>query len=653
LFRQTLLLLCWPLACLFACAGSSLAADKLIPIEHFVHEDDYAQPRLSPDGKYLALTVRVPLNKRFVPTIVVYSLPDMKQQGAVRMPVYEIPDKYYWVTNTRLLVTKAKELGSREQPVLTGEIFAMDYNGENQEYIYGYNEGLKGNSKFGDSRGSGTVSGIPKSRNGRFYMTTSLWDAERTMMYEVDSKNAKRKLIASIPISDAKFVLQNNGKPRFATGADKDGLYSLYKFDDTKDDWIRLSREAFDGHLVPIAFNEDDTEFYGFYSRRGEPPALVRINAQTGVRTVIVANKVSEIDIVQKTVNSELPFAVASHLGIPTMHYLDSERPEAKLHQTLSSKFPSNSVHFINYTDDGNTLLFSVSSDREPGAYFIYDKLNNRAYPLFASRQLIEPEQMSERRPIRFTNRDGIKLDGYLTIPKMQDRAKKMPMILLPHGGPHGPYDKWFYDNDAQFLASRGYSVLQVNFRGSGGKGNAFQALGWRKWGAEIQNDLIDGVQWAIKEANVDAKRICTYGASFGGYSALMLAAREPEMFQCAIGYVGVYDLNLMLTSNEANNSKFKSVMTRYIGTDKTELDQFSPAKQAAKIKIPVMLVHGMEDKRATFNHAEAMRDALIKEGRPPEWMAVPGEGHGFYNTENVQEFYTRMERFLAKHLGP
>jgi dipeptidyl aminopeptidase/acylaminoacyl peptidase len=649
LLRQTLL----SLGLLFGQAEVSLAADKLIPIDHFVREDEYAQPRLSPDGKYLALTVRVPQQDRFVPMIVVYSLPEMKEQGAVRMPVYEVPDKYYWVSNTRLLVTKAKEVGSKEQPQITGEILAMDYNGENQEYVYGYNERLKRNSsRFADSRGTGRVTAIPKVKNGRFYMTTSMWEGERTMMYDVDSKNANRKLIASIPIDDAHFILQNNGKPRFATGSDKEGLYSLYRFDDAKEEWVILSQKEFDGHLIPIGFNADDTEFYGYYSKHGEPNSLVRINAQTGVRTVIAENKIANLDIAQTAINSELPFAVASNLGIPAIKYLDAELPETKLHQMLSAKFPGNLVNFINYTDDGNTLLFSVASDREPGAYFIYDKSRNRAYPLFASRQLIDPDQMSERRPIQFTSRDGIRIDGYLTVPKTHDIAKKMPMIVLPHGGPHGPYDKWFYDNDAQFLASRGYSVLQVNFRGSGGKGHSYQNSGWRKWGTEIQNDLIDGVQWAIKEANVDAKRICTYGASFGGYSALMLAAREPDMFQCAIGYVGVYDLNLMFTSEEAKDPKFKSVMTRYIGNDKAELDSISPAKQAEKIKIPVMLVHGMDDKRATFNHAEAMRDALIKQGRPPEWMAVPDEGHGFYNTKNVQEFYTRMERFLAKYLG-
>lgn len=636
-----------------AYSSIALAQESLIPIESFVKEDQYSQPRLSPDGKYLAVTERLPMNDRFVPTIVVFSLPDMKQQGAVRMPVFEVPHSYTWVTNTRLLVTKAKEIGSKEQPSLTGEIFAMDFNGEDQQYIYGYNAYLtKIGGKYGDNHGTGQIVGFPKERNGHFFMSTSMWEGERTMLYDVDAKNGNRKLITTLPISGAQFVLQSDGKPRFAYGANQANIPILYHFDENKEDWVAQKQKDESGHISPISFTEDNTEFYAFLHKNGEPSQLILQNVETGARKIVAGNKRAALNIFEYGFKHRIPFAVATHLGIPIFEYLEKASAESKLHQLLSSKFAGNLVNFINYTDDGSKLLFSVSSDREPGAYFIFDRNSNRAYPLFASKQYIEPEQMAERRPIRFTSRDGIEIDGYLTLPKQTDLSKKVPMIVLPHGGPHGPFDKWFYDNDAQFLASRGYSVLQVNFRGSGGKGIRFEESGWKKWGAEIQNDLIDGVQWAIKEANVDANRICTYGASFGGYSALMLAVREPDMFKCAIGYVGVYDLNLMFKSEEAKDRRFKATMTRYLGSDQAQLDQFSPAKHADKIKIPVMLAHGMEDKRATFNHAEAMREALIKEGRPPEWMAVPDEGHGFYNTKNVLEFYTRMENFLAKHLG-
>ena len=632
----------------------SFASEKLIPLEHFVKEDEYSQPRLSPDGKYIALTARTPVNGRDVPLIVVYSLPDMKEQSATRMPLYEVPLGYTWVSNTRLLISKGKEIGSREAPSQTGEIFAMDFNGENQEYLYGYNiyKSSRRNVIVSEHYGTGIINSTPNEKNGRFFMTAQMWRSERTMLYDVDSKNASRKLIASLALPQADFLIQHNGTPRFAYGTDKEGFSIVLRYNEKTDDWKQLPSEKTGTTYTPFAFSPDDSEFYALYSKNGEPSTLIKENTTTGERATILKDDVGSINNILFGSTKELPFAAGTNIGIPKIAYLNANRVDAKLHQLLSSKFPNQLVNFVNYTDDGRKLLFSVTSDKEPGAYFIFDQTSNRAYPLFNRKQAIDPDQMSERRPIKYKSRDGIDINGYITIPKSQDFTKKMPLVVLPHGGPHGISDGWEYDNDAQFLASRGYAVLQVNFRGSGSKGHNFMTSGYKKWGSDIMNDIIDGVQWAIAESNVDANRICTYGVSFGGYSALMLPVREPNMFKCAIGYAGVYDLNLLYKSDEADDSRFSSAIARYVGRNKEELDLFSPAKHAEKITIPVMLVHGKEDKRATFNHALAMRDALIKVNRPPEWMAVEDEGHGFYNTKNVTEFYQRLEAFLAKYIG-
>lgn len=637
----------------FTLLAPAKSNEKHLPIEQFVRDDEHAQPRMSPDGKYLALTVRIPINGRDVPTVIVYSLHDMKQVGAVRMPAFEVPDAYQWVSNTRLLVTKAKEIGSQERPYVTGEIFAMDYNGENQEYIYGYQEHMRHHgSKYGDYQGSAEIVDIPPQRDGHFYMSTKLWDGEATHLFYVNAKNASRKLITSIALPYATFVLQHNGTPRFAYGMDKENYTTLFRYDDKNDRWIHVPFDENGGSLIPIAFNADDTEFYAYFRKKGEPMQIVRQNFSTGARVSLLTSPNSEFDLNLYAANQSMPFAFGSQIGVPSVQYLDSASSEAKLHQLLSSKFQQSFIQFVSHTDDNSKLIFSVSSDKEPGAYYLYDKKSGKAGFLFATRQMIDPDTMAERRPIKFKTKDGVEIHGYLTIPQHADPSKKMAMVVLPHGGPHGIADHWFYDNDAQFLASRGYAVLQVNFRGSGGKGSAFRLSGYRQWGGAIQDDILEGIRWSIKEANIDANRICTYGASFGGYSALMLAAREPALFKCAIGYVGVYDLNLMFKSDEMNDPRYVATITRYLGNDKEELDRFSPAKQAEKIKIPVMLIHGKEDKRAPFAHAEAMRDALIKQGRPPEWMAVDGEGHGFYNTKTVQEFYQRLEAFLRKHIG-
>jgi dipeptidyl aminopeptidase/acylaminoacyl peptidase len=259
---------------------------------------------------------------------------------------------------------------------------------------------------------------------------------------------------------------------------------------------------------------------------------------------------------------------------------------------------------------------------------------------------------MAPRRPITFKARDGLVLHGFLTMPA-HPAGGKVPLVLMPHGGPFGLADGWHFDTDAQFMASRGYAVLQVNYRGSGGRGPDFKESGYREWGGKIQDDLVDGVRWAVASGEVDGARMCVYGGSFGGYSALMLAAREPALFKCAVGYAGVYDLNLLF---KAQNNRWDESRINYfgktVGTDKAELNRYSPTLLADRITAPVMLVHGGQDKVALVENAEKMRDALTRAGRPPEWLLASGEGHGFYTIKNRTEFYQRLEAFLAKHIG-
>jgi dienelactone hydrolase len=642
-------------ACLLSSIPAVHAAEQpLVPLDSFVREDDYYSPRLSPDGKYLAITARIKRGERFVPTIVVYSLPDMKQMSATQLRANEVPLSYTWVSNTRMVVSKGKEYGSIEAPFSTGEVLGMDYDGGKQTYLYGWD--MQNKSRFGDrytdNEGQGRVAGVPRKRNGRYYLATDHWEKQNSMLYDADAMTGVRKLVATIDHASLRFVLQQDGTPRFAVGMDKvKNEEIVYRRDDASGAW-RLAGDKDPVHrLRPFAFSADDSEFLAMASPENGPDILVRQDTRSGKSAVVFSDKVGSINEYVWGNDHDLPIAAGTSIGIPSVRYLNEASPEAALHKMLSAKFPGHFVDFINYTDDHRKLLFLVRSDREPGAYFLYDRSSGKAFPLFAAREQIDPAQMAERRPIKFNARDGLELHGYITLPNRAD-GKKPPLILLPHGGPHGPYDTWFYDNDAQFLASRGYAVLQVNFRGSGGRGESFERAGYRQWGAKIQDDLIDGVKWSIAQGLADGGRVCAYGTSFGGYSALMVTVRAPELFKCAVGYAGVYDLNLFYKEREAASGTLThSIYVDYIGKDKDELDRFSPVKQAAKITVPVLLVHGKEDKRAVFEHAEAMRAALQKAGRDPEWMAVPDEGHGFYATRNVTAFYEKLEAFLGKHL--
>jgi dienelactone hydrolase len=635
-------------------AAAAPTAAPAVPLAAFINHDQFSHPRLAPDGKHLAMTVRIPDGDRFVPVVMVYSVPEMQVTGAIRMPAFEVPLDYQWLSATRFAITKGRELGSREKPVPTGEVLAADFDGSKQEYLYGY--AMRKNSsrgdRYGNDEGYGYIEDIPRSRNGRFFLTAHAWEGSHSMLYDIDSRNAVRNLVADLPVPDMGFVIQNNGQPRFGYGADENAEALLMRYDDAGKRWQKATGQL-GRRYVPLAFSADDSELYVTYSPDGSPDQLIRENVASGKRVTLYKDALASFNSLMAGSRVSEPFGVTTAIDRPRAVYFDENSEEARLHKTLAAQFPDHHLAFVDFSDDGSVLLFGVASDRDPGSYYLFDRKTMKASLLFSALEAIDPDRMAPRRPVSFRARDGLELHGYLTMPA-HAAGVKPPLVLVPHGGPFGEYDTWFYDNDAQFLASRGYAVLQVNFRGSGGRGVDFKAAGYQEWGGKIQDDLVDGVRWAIKQGEVDGQRMCVYGASFGGYSALMLAAREPALFKCAIGYIGVYDLNLLA---KAENNRWDGARAAYVrrtvGAEKAALDRASPVTLAAKIGVPVLLVHGGKDKRAPIEHAEAMRAALVKAGHAPEWFVAPNEGHGFYDTKNVTEFYQRLEAFLAKHIGP
>lgn len=640
-------------ACLAACFPPVHAADPLIPVDAFVEERLYSQPRLSPDGKHIAVNVRMQRNGRTIPTMTVYSLPDLQVVSTIALPGYEIPADFAWLTNQRLIVEKGIELGLRERPQATGEVVALDLDGSHQAYLYGYKnfkQSTKG-ERYGDDHGWGNVEHIPRSRDGHLFLGTHDWEGQRSMLYDINSGNAARKLLADIKIKDMGFLFQNDATPRFSYGVDDNNDSVLFR-QDAAGEWRAVDAKLLGRAFHPFGFTPDDSAVYAFASAHGEPYAIVREDMKSGKRTVIAQEQSGSVDGLQFS-GRGVPFAYAGGTGIPKARYLDDSAPAALLHKTLSGSFPDGYVSFINFTDDGDKLLFSVNSDRDPGSYYIYDKKSAKATLLFSNMPAIDAEQMAERMPISFAARDGLRIDGYLTMPKNPGK-NKLPMVLLPHGGPFDVTDDWFFDDDAQFLASRGYAVLQVNFRGSGGRGVTFMEAGYREYGGKMMNDLIDGVKWANARADIDAARVCVYGASFGGYAALMLPVREPTMFKCTVGYSGRYDLAARY--DEAafkGKTRATNYLIKTVGNDPAMLAASSPTMLADQIKIPVLLVHGSKDKTTELPQAEKMRDALIKAGHPAEWVLEKYEDHGFYDSEHRKQFYQRLEAFLAKYIGP
>ena len=641
-------------------AASAQPKPGPLPIADFVKRGNFFAPTMSPDGKLIVLTQRTPKEPRDEYATVVYQLDGMKLLSAVRSQAGFYPVRHAWVTDTRIVSSPAQEFGTVGEPFLTGELIAMNSDGRGIQYLYGYRRG-QSDASFGrdslgnveDDRGSGRIAQIPRVPDGRMLMTENPWGAtaRTSRLYDINTVTAGRRTVTEINQPGFGFVIQADGQPRFAHGYDDNANYAVYKLDDATRAWRRFA-SADKGDLRPIEMSADASKVIGKLSMQNGPYHLIRENVDGAGRVTLARDPIGDIDQIERGLPYQGPFAAGTLAGVPKLTYLEPERSDAVLHKTLSAQFPGAYVHFDSVSRDGKRTLFTVYSDRDPGAVYVFDATSGKAALLFELQPWVQPERMAELRAIRFKARDGVELHGYLTLPPGAGDAKR-PLVLLPHGGPHTYGDTWGYDSDAQFLASRGYAVLQVNFRGTLGRGPKFEVDGYQQWGGRMIDDLVDGVRWAIAQGTVDEKRICSYGASFGAYASMMSAIRAPELFKCAVGYAGVYDLPLIYDEPAAKvGGRAYQYYLKVIGQDADKLAAYSPARQAGKLTAPVLLVHGGADETTPPAQAEAMRDALTKAGRPPEWMFVSGEGHGFYSEKNRQAFYEKLEAFLAKHIG-
>ncbi len=322
----------------------------------------------------------------------------------------------------------------------------------------------------------------------------------------------------------------------------------------------------------------------------------------------------------------------------------------------LEKAFAGQNISITSRTRDGSLMLIKVDSDINPGEYYLFNTHSKKADFLWANNSWIDPRQMHSMRPVEITAGDGLTLKGYLTLPgdnTLTANSTAHPLVVLPHGGPHFVRDFWKYNPEVQLLANSGYAVLQVNFRGSSGYGKVFEKKGYRHWGDDMIRDIIDMTNWAIEQGYASQDRVCIYGASYGAYAALMASVRAPDLYQCAIGYVGLYNLEYMHEKGDIPDFWGGSgFLDKVIGRDKTRLQEFSPVNHVEKIKAAVMLIHGNNDRRVPIIHAKKMRDALKKSGKDVTWLSYGNSGHGVWDVKNRTQLYRSILRFLEKHIA-
>ncbi|MBS0630564.1 MAG: S9 family peptidase [Verrucomicrobia bacterium] len=326
----------------------------------------------------------------------------------------------------------------------------------------------------------------------------------------------------------------------------------------------------------------------------------------------------------------------------------------AQVQAALDQNFPGRINTIVSMSDNLQRLVVLSWTANDFGTYYLFDLGKKQLKPLFQRAPWIKPELMAEVKPISYKSRDGLTIHGYLTLPRGVE-PKKLPLVVNPHGGPF-VRDSYDLDFDPQFLASRGYAVLQMNYRGSPGFGEAFYKKGQRNIGRGIQDDIEDGARWAIAQGIADPGRVAIMGGSFGGYSAAIQPMRSPDLYRCAINIAGVTDWKALMKYDNERAAERKQVETDAIGdpvTDAAELDDISPVNHADKLQVPMLLIYGKDDTTVPYTQFTALKAALDKAGKRYEVLTRASEQHGFSNIKNRVEMYKAIEAFLAKNMGP
>ena len=624
------------------CAQTVSYADLAKHLEH-------GTVKVSPDGAYVA-TTNVVKGQAVLALIRVAD----KMESTVRPRDGNDVVNYWWASSGRVLYTVGIHDSQFDMPYSLGELFAVDADGGNPKMLYGYR---MANTAAPERGWASYIGGIANDAEHVLVGVTP-WEKQYPhnllpVAYRMDVRTGRKVAVTVAPVEDATFVADHQGRIRFAYAEDADEQMRVYMLQDDRKSWRFLPRISAQ-RAVPLVFNADDRVAYFDCPQPSGASAICTWDPATHGLTPIWSNSKVQADGMLQGLARDSIIGISYVDGRPAVALLDNQSPDAKALLLLMNQFPGQTVRFVSGTQNGHLSVVLVEADTDPGTFYLFEPSAHKLTLLLSHAPWINPGKMASKRPFELTARDGLKLQGYMSFPPGHERDKNLPLVVLVHGGPYGASDDWDYDPLVQALATRGYLVLQVNFRGSGGRGRAFEHAGWLEWGGKMQGDVTDATRWAVTQGVADPQRICILGASYGGYAALEGAVKEPDLYKCAIGYAGVYDLQLMFKRGDIPQSKAgKNYLKNVLGTDMNLLAQRSPVNQLDSLNAKVMLVVGGADTRVPPVHSLELRKALRKHHMDPVWLFKPQERHGFRAEADNVELYTKLVQFIAANIGP
>lgn len=626
---------------------------KVIPLEDFAQKSQFKNVQISPDGKHIAYTYeegdRVKLgtmnlkNKKGI-----YSFDVGKDREIVQ---------FTWITNERLYFVGGNITGWLDGAEKDYRAYFANYNGKKREGIPLQYSSIV--STLDDDEDHVLI--LKRQRDGVKVHKMNIFTLKTNYLADEPST------VGGMNSTVIDIVVDNNDEPRIAlefdpvdrNNFDDDQIYLHTKLPAGEWRQVEFDNKRDERPIVQdLGFNKDNSKFYfisNFDLSGMGPHGFFSYDFKSSEVELIYRHEDADILGGIYSPDDEL-IGVRYEAGFPDFYYLKDESlaEEVKFHKSLRASFPNSDLSVGAYTDDKSTTTLRVRSDQNPGDFYIFDRKNSKVSYLASSMPHIKPNEMAKIEPFTMKARDGLKMYGQLTLPPGKE-LKDLPMIVYPHGGPYGPRDFWAWRERPQLFANRGYLVLQLNFRGSGGYGSGFQEAGYHEWGAKMQDDITDATLWAIEQGYADKDRICIHGVSYGGYASMQAVVKEPDLYACSIPDAGPYDLDYQLRKADSFKQNKKARLwffERMLGPEYEKLNvERSPAYNLDKLKAPLMIVHGKEDVRVPIGNAYLLEEKLKEKGIKYETM-YKKDGHGFQKVPYRIELYEKMLAFLDEHIG-
>ena len=600
---------------------------RTIPVREFFRNPEKANFDLSPSGEYLSFLApyqdRMNLHVQKVGSDEVRRITSVTERDIAG---------YYWADNEQLVYLQ--DHGGDENFYLT----VVNRDGQNDRPLTKF-DGVK--TQLIDD-----LEDIPdQAIIGLNRRNPEVFDA-----YRLNIRTGVLDLIAENPGNIVGWVTDHAGALRMAATTDGVNTTLLYR-DTEEDDFRPLITTNFKESVSPLFFTFDNQNFYASSNRSRDKSAIVKIDSTTGEELETLFEH-PEVDVSNLSYSRQRKVltGIAYTTWKTERKFLDEQAEQR--YNRLKQVLGDYEIAVTSSNKNEDKFIVRTYSDRSLGAYYFYDATADTVEKIIEISPWLQEAEMAEMKPITYAARDGLTIHGYLTLP-MGAEAKNLPLVVNPHGGPWAR-DRWGFNPEVQFLANRGYAVLQTNFRGSTGYGRAFWEASFKQWGLSMQDDITDGVNYLVERGIADPKRVAIYGGSYGGYATLAGLAFTPNLYACGVDYVGVSNLFTFLQTIPPYWKPMLEMMYEMVGSPeelKEQFEQTSPALQADKIKAPLLIAQGAKDPRVNIAESDQIVEALRQRGVEVEYLVKENEGHGFHNEENRFEFYEAMERFLDEHL--